>query len=224
MQYLNKFGESLMSPRFDLFTSYVRRTAHIQPCRGIELARGVAWYRLDGTTNFTSCEDCYENVARDTGCSDMFRMVGIVEGAVLCCMYSANMRQRYSNLCAVDSPSARANFIAYANNRHSVYAQTVPVTKNLLAQAQIKLSQQRVNNTTSSFYQHLDSTVGNANDIRYGPQPAYKTVWESSATGHRYSTTFGVDAENMLHKVEQQHKVCMLTRLVLGCWRALGKK
>ncbi|KAF2851964.1 hypothetical protein T440DRAFT_48294 [Plenodomus tracheiphilus IPT5] len=200
MQYLNKFAESLLSPRFEIFTSYVRRTAQITPCQGTERVKNSAWWKLEGTQNFVACQDCHENVVRDTRCSDMFTMVGVVEGGVLCCMYSANMRQRYNNLCAADSPNARVNFVAYANHRQSVYSQTVPVMQNLLAQARIKLSQQRMNNINSSFYQNLDRTVGNANGIHFGPEPAYKTVWESSTTGYRYNTAFGIDAENYAAK------------------------
>ncbi|KAH9882594.1 hypothetical protein J1614_000830 [Plenodomus biglobosus] len=194
--YLTKLGESLFSPHFEIFTSYVRRTAHFTPCQGAKRVKNVAWWKLDGTQNFAACEDCYENLARNSSCSNMFTMVGVVEGGVLCCLYSANMRQRFNNLCASDSPSARANFVAYANHRQSVYAQTVPVVENIYRQAQIKLSQQRMNNSLSSFYQTLDRTVGNANGIHFGPVSPYKTVWESSMTGNRYNTEFGIDAEN----------------------------
>lgn len=195
LQYLNKLGEAIVTPHFEIFTSFVRRTAHFTPCQRSERLKNAAWWRLEGTQTFVACEECYENVVRDTACSNMFTMVGVVEGGVLCCLYSANMRQRYLELCNSNSPDARAAFVAYANHRQSVFSQTVPVMESILAQAQVKLMQQRMNNMQSSFYQNLDRTAGAANGIVYGPTNPYKTVYESSASGRRYDTPWGIESE-----------------------------
>lgn len=222
ISYLQKFAETLVLPRFDIFTSYVRRTAHITPCQGKARVRNAAWWKLNGTENFAVCEDCYENVVRDTNCSDLFTMVGVVEGGVLCCLYSANMRRRYNTLCASSSPSTRADFVAYANHRQSVYAQTVPMIERYYNEAQIKLLQQKMHNSTSSFYQTLDRNVGNS-VIEFGPVSTYKTVWESSATGNRYNTAFGIDAENYAAKgraaAQGVHNDTARIRMLESAWR-----
>ncbi|KAF2124910.1 hypothetical protein P153DRAFT_348974 [Dothidotthia symphoricarpi CBS 119687] len=195
MQYVNKFAEAVNSPHFDIFTSYVRRTSTIVPCQRNKPVRNKAWWRLNNTVNFYVCDDCYENAVRGTTSSDMFVNVGTTSAEMICCMYSPNMRQRYQIVCATNSPDKRTNFVAYANHRQSIYAQTVPVIRNILANAELKLLQQRMNNSTSTFYNMLDRTGGNATGIHYGPSSDYKTVYGSSATGNWYNTPHGITSE-----------------------------
>jgi len=223
LRYLNKLGEAIVSPHFEIFNSFVRRTAHLNPCQQNARLENAAWWRLEGTQNFVACEECYEIMIRNTVCSNLFTMVGVVDGGVLCCFYSTNIRQRYQALCNANSANARADFIAYANHRQSVFAQTVPVMESILAQAQIKLMQQRMNNMNSSFYQTLDMTAGAANGIIYGPTSPYKTVYESSAPGRRYNTPWGVESEQYsaqaMGAVHEVQNDTMRVRILEATWR-----
>lgn len=219
IQYLNKFDEAFHSPHFDVFTSYVRRVANLAPCQGIELVKNAAWWRLNDTTDFYVCSECYENIIRDTVSSSIFTNVGTIAAEVTCCMYSSNMRTRYKNLCSTDSPTARTDFIDYANHRQSIYAQTVPVMRNIVAMAKFKLAQQRMNNAASSFYNAMDMTAGV--NIHYGPGSGYKTVYGSSASGNWYNTPYGIESERLAAKAmgivngmgDDTMKVGMLERI-----------
>ena len=95
--------------------------------------------------------------------------------------------------------------------------------ESILAQAQIKLMQQRMNNMNSSFYQTLDMTAGAANGIIYGPTSPYKTVYESSAPGRRYNTPWGVESEQYsaqaMGAVHEVQNDTMRVRILEATWK-----
>lgn len=141
----------------------------------------------------------------------------------MCCLYSTNLRQRYQELCNANSPNARAAFIAYANHRQAVFAQTVPEMESLLAQAKVSLMQQETNHITSSFYQTMDMTGGPGSRVVYGPTSHYTTVYESSATGRRYGTPWGIESERYsaqaMGAMNQVQNDTMRVRMLEAEWR-----
>jgi hypothetical protein len=135
-------------------------------CAGVEPVRNRAWYVLQNAGSsgeMYACEVCFKEAIRDSGLGSCWRRKGAVREERVCEMYSARVRGqgRWRGWCA--------RLRACATERMRVYAQTVPVMREIVVIARMRLRQRRVLNAASLFYLNLSVVSSPSMQVLYGP-------------------------------------------------------
>lgn len=169
----------------ETFLSWAREVADTAPCPGSTLTPGLEWY---GWGECTICPGCYHTVAHGTSLTPTFTLRKTTVGELTtCCLYSAQMRQRYNDACTMGDP---ADLLEFARSRRAAYdsmvahtewraqdeAERVRMAEYYLAMNVQGRIQDSIAGITADFDEHEAHLYGN-DDLGW------------------YQTEFGVEAE-----------------------------
>lgn len=151
----------------------VRRLALLPLCAGVEPVQNRAWYVLQNAESpgeMYACEAYFEEAIKDSELGSRWRRAG-----------RAGVRDT-RRVCGgggrrVVCEAALGEFVACVMERMRVYARVVPMTREIVAVARMRLQQWRVLNAASSFYLNLNVVNSPSMRVRYGPG-APISVWE----------------------------------------------
>ncbi|KAL4780648.1 hypothetical protein BJX76DRAFT_360632 [Aspergillus varians] len=177
--YAAKMDEAMLTCTFSTFTNFAARVCSLDPCPRLDEVKGRSWY---GGAGYRMCPSCYEEVARGSELARHFPDTPVtIPGEEHCDLYSARMRAKWAEACEARDPAVFMQFAAF---RKSVYDQTVPEMRHLVAMAKLNLGMQQMYNTTSSFYNNMNGVTASM----YSPYVSYG----AAGLPHRYETPWGV--------------------------------
>lgn len=114
--------------------AYALEFASLPPCPRDEDFRGGRWYGWQGCA---VCPSCYHEFARGTALAAGMTLRGEVvkDASLMCEMYSPRMRGLYTEACARGDVKG---LLAAAAARRKVFAETVPVIRETVLEAQMR--------------------------------------------------------------------------------------
>ncbi|KAL3420590.1 integral membrane protein [Phlyctema vagabunda] len=177
--------DAMLTGRFEVLKDLIKAYEGVVPCQRLKLVTGGYFW---GNADISCCGECYHDVIRGTKLDTHITVRNQYHQRAICDMYSARMRRLWAEACEKDD---YASFAAFARHRTAVYHQTVPECHRILQQQRIALSQQRMHNATSNFYNFLDSSAGNRINYTGLPYPLYK--YTAADVPGSYSSTFGIE-------------------------------
>jgi hypothetical protein len=197
VKYINKYAEAISTPNFAVFPDYVHRVATLPICQTTEFVANRRWWilqNLDPRKTVHVCESCYEDAIRGTARAHiLMHTPAPLTEACMCEMYSENMRARWTTLAEAKNPDIEA-FVAYCQHRNAVYMQTVPPMKAAIAQARLRLQQQQMLNSASTFYNTANALTAPSMQVHYGAStPENNYLYGNSSVGYNWETPYGVE-------------------------------
>ncbi|KAF6822233.1 integral membrane protein [Colletotrichum plurivorum] len=114
--------------------AYALEFASLPPCPRDEDFRGGRWYGWQGCA---VCPSCYHEFARGTALAASMTLRGEVvrDASLMCEMYSPRMRGLYTEACKRGDVKG---LLAAAAARRKVFAETVPVIRQTVLEAQVR--------------------------------------------------------------------------------------
>ncbi|KAL2812689.1 hypothetical protein BDW59DRAFT_167748 [Aspergillus cavernicola] len=179
--YAAKIDEAMITCTLATFTDFAANLCNLDLCPRLDLVKGRRWYG-DATSGFRICPACYEEVVRGSDLARHFPSIPVeIPGEEHCDLYSARMRGKWAEACEKRDPAIFTQFAAF---RKSVYDQTVPEMRNIVAMAKLNLNMQKMYNVSSSFYNNMDGMTASM----YSPYISYG----AAGIPHRFDTPWGV--------------------------------
>ncbi|KAF4969412.1 hypothetical protein FSARC_3342 [Fusarium sarcochroum] len=138
-----------------ILLDWTAQWGHVQPCPGIKFQKNRRWW---GWGVVAICEDCYGSFAMGTSLEPRFALTGEREPNKerMCDVFSRRMRGLYAEACRTGDLQS---FLAFAEQRHMIYAQTIPQCEQILNQQKIARMQAQTLGIQGSFYKNLGWTT-----------------------------------------------------------------
>ncbi|KAJ4258794.1 hypothetical protein NW762_007881 [Fusarium torreyae] len=145
-----------------LLLDWAAQWGNVQPCPQVEMQKNGRWW---GWGVAAICEDCYGSFAKGTALEPRFVLKGDREPnhERMCDLFSRRMRGLYTEACRTGDLQS---FLAFAEQRHMIYAQTIPQCQQILNQQKLARMQAQTLGIQGSFYKNLgwttDATMGHS--------------------------------------------------------------
>lgn len=115
--FVTKYAEVVFTGNENVLVDCVMRLEGVKSCPGSKIVddENRLWWGMD---DFFFCEECFEDVGRDTYFASSFKWLGHRCGHYKCDMHSENMRRRYAEACQKQSLDG---FTEYCRRRNDVW-------------------------------------------------------------------------------------------------------
>ncbi|KAK2061097.1 hypothetical protein LY76DRAFT_603524 [Colletotrichum caudatum] len=138
--YVGRLLEGFFAADTQALESYALEFASLPLCPRDEDFQNRRWW---GWRDCAVCPSCYREFARGTALAASMPLKGdVVAASLMCEMYSPRMRRLYAEACARSPPDA-SGLLKVCRARRAVYAETVPVIREMIMEAQAALGQQQ---------------------------------------------------------------------------------
>ncbi|KAK2042802.1 hypothetical protein LZ31DRAFT_585676 [Colletotrichum somersetense] len=138
--YMGRLLEGFFTADTQPLESYALEFASLPLCPRDEDFQNRRWY---GWRDCAVCPSCYHEFVRGTALAASMPLKGdMVPASLMCEMYSPRMRGLYAEACARSPPDA-SELLKVCRARRAVYAETVPVIREMIMEAQAALGQQQ---------------------------------------------------------------------------------
>jgi hypothetical protein len=190
--YMLKLVEATETYRFNIFTDYVHKVAHLPVCPGRDSIDHARWY---GNTEYLFCPECYETEAKGTPFASSFPHVNsLLEPAYICSLASPRMRKLWSEAIAKTDDR---DFARFAVHRAQTWIQTIGECNNILLMMRMRVQQKQT-------LQMASLMVGGASNIEAaasgGSHGRGYYEYGNSTVGYGYSNSAGVDGAMYAHQ------------------------
>ncbi|TGJ77539.1 hypothetical protein E0Z10_g10729 [Xylaria hypoxylon] len=147
--YMNKLLEMVYKQDPTPLEEFIKVYAFMPICRRDNQVENTRWF---GWNECTICPECHHEFIRGTALADAMPHQGIQAGGpIMCEMYSQRMRKLYLAACASDPPDPKP-LLEYSMQRRAVWAETMPRVKSIMRDINLKIAQQNMAISNSSFY------------------------------------------------------------------------
>ncbi|TDZ46946.1 hypothetical protein CTRI78_v008779 [Colletotrichum trifolii] len=165
--YMTKLLEGFYVADTRALERYALEFANLPPCPRDEDFTNRRWYGWKGCA---VCPACYhEFVARGSPLAGRMELRGdTVAGSLMCEMYSPRMRALYAEAC---ERSDESGLLEAARARRAVYAETVPVMRQMVMEAQ----NQQVSKRSSGTFRMTGFGYGSLNRYEVEGSSSYGT-------------------------------------------------
>ncbi|RFU28949.1 hypothetical protein B7463_g7400, partial [Scytalidium lignicola] len=178
--YVSRLEEAERKRSLSIFTDYVVKFAALPLCPRSTMVKDRRWY---GSPDFLICENCFEEVVKDTYLSSQLPYQNVeISGQRMCDLYSPRMRKLWSEACCKQDLTS---FTEFARHRTQIYAMTMPRIQMILGLMRSRIKQQAALFTSSIMLQ-------GANNIVTASQSSSQYSYGNSTVGYGFSTPAGV--------------------------------
>ncbi|KAI5458330.1 hypothetical protein BGZ63DRAFT_363380 [Mariannaea sp. PMI_226] len=166
LQFSYSLLEAQVEGDWSVFSDTVRKYVDLPVCPQKTHFPNRKWY---GWHDCLICEECYQEVCKETRGSLKFEVEGeIIEATRMCCMYSPRMREKWAQACKQGDATELVEFSRF---RHGVYARTVPQMEMLRQMQQMQMMTAMSAGFAGLMYQgaqSIQSISGNTDGYLHG--------------------------------------------------------
>jgi len=138
--YMSKLLEMVYKQDPAALEEFIKVYAFMPACRGANPVENARWY---GWSECFICLECHYEFVRGTSLADAMPHRGVlVEGGVMCEMYSPRMRNLYLAACASDPPDPTP-LLEYSLQRRAVFVETVLRARPIVSDIMLNLEKQQ---------------------------------------------------------------------------------
>ncbi|KAM0426301.1 hypothetical protein ACHAPT_008341 [Fusarium lateritium] len=161
---LQAYDDAHNSGDWKLLADYATRWANVRPCPRAKHNSGKnrPWW---GWGVLAICEECYLEFAQGTSLEPRFALKGARESdnEKMCDLFSPRMRGLYTEACKTGDLQG---LLAFAEQRHVIYTQTIMQCEQILVQQQIAAMQAQQLGIQGTFYKSMggmqDAVMGHS--------------------------------------------------------------